>query len=190
MLSDIRVISSRNTLCACVSLWIWTNLRSDNRSNCKCISVTVLTCPWCHTITRLFCGNKAKQKLHIRTIQIYETENSIGPYRFLAERAELLAEKTRLIRYLLYGQHFSNLKGALSKLYCPKTQCTRARLRVNVYKEFIVTDHNFHQFEKGEWKTLVQAEIEARKYVLSQQRRSPSNERQTELTSPELNTWS
>ena len=40
---------------------------------------------------------------------------------------------------------------------------TRARLRVNVYKEFIVTVHNFHQFEKVEWKNLVQAEIEARK---------------------------
>ena len=63
---------------------------------------------------------------------------------------------------------------------------TRVRLRIHVYKEVIATVHNFHQFEKVEWNKLVRAEIGARKYVLGQQRKSPSNERQTEIASPEL----
>ena len=52
---------------------------------------------------------------------------------------------------------------------------SRARLRVNVYTEFIVTIHNFNQFEKVEWSKLVRAEMEARKYMLGQQGKSPSN---------------
>ena len=42
-------------------------------------------------------------------------------------------------------------------------------------------------FEKVEWKKLVRAEIETRKYVLGQQKKSTSNERQTEFASPKLN---
>ena len=43
------------------------------------------------------------------------------------------------------------------------------------YKEFTVTVHNFHQFEKVEWNKLGGAEIKARKYVLGQRSKSPSN---------------
>ena len=32
---------------------------------------------------------------------------------------------------------------------------TRARLRVNIHTKITVTVHNFHQFEKVEWKKLV-----------------------------------
>ena len=47
--------------------------------------------------------------------------------------------------------------------------------------------HNFHQFKKVEWNKLVQAEITVRKYVLGQQKKSPSaNEQQIEFASPEL----
>ena len=42
---------------------------------------------------------------------------------------------------------------------------TRVRLRVNIHKEFTVTVHNFHQFEKVEWIKLKRTEIKARKYV-------------------------
>ena len=58
-----------------------------------------------------------------------------------------------------------------------KENTIRARLWLNVYKQIIVTVHNFHQFEKVEWKKLARAEIEARKYVLGQQRSLTSNER-------------
>ena len=72
--------------------------------------------------------------------------------------------------------------------------CSSATIREHVYdKEFIVTVHSFHQFEKVEWNKLVGAEIKSRKYVLGQRRKSPSNERQTdEFSSPELihNSWS
>ena len=40
--------------------------------------------------------------------------------------------------------------------------------------------------EKVEWKELVRAEIETRRYVLGQQKKSTSNERQNKLASPEL----
>ena len=62
----------------------------------------------------------------------------------------------------------------------------RALIYVYMYKESIVAFRNFHQFEKDRWNKLVRAEIKARKYVLCQQRESPSNERQTELASPQL----
>ena len=42
-------------------------------------------------------------------------------------------------------------------------------------------------FEKVEWEKIVRAEIETRKYVLGQQKKSTSNERQTEFASPKLN---
>ena len=32
------------------------------------------------------------------------------------------------------------------------------------YKNFIVTFHNYHQFEKVEWNKLVRTEMKARKY--------------------------
>ena len=64
---------------------------------------------------------------------------------------------------------------------------TRAFTSKRIYKNIIITVHNFHQFEKVEWKKLVRAEIEATKYVLGQQRKSTSNERQTEFASPKLN---
>ena len=54
-------------------------------------------------------------------------------------------------------------------------------------KKIIVTVNKFHQFEKVEWKKLVRAEIKTTKYVLGQQRKSKSNERQTDFASPELN---
>ena len=54
---------------------------------------------------------------------------------------------------------------------------------VNEYKEFILTVHNFHQFGKVEWNKLVRAEIEARKYVLGQQR-TVSNEQQMSSIHP------
>ena len=75
------------------------------------------------------------------------------------------------------------MKGAPSKLLL---NLKRALIYEYMYKESIFTFHNFHQFKKDEWNKLVRAEIKARKYVLGQQRESPSNERQTELASPEL----
>ena len=58
------------------------------------------------------------------------------------------------------------MKDAPNKLYCPINTQYEWCLRVNVYKEFIDTVHNFLQFEKVEWNKLVQAEMKARKYVL------------------------
>ena len=48
-------------------------------------------------------------------------------------------------------------------------------LRENVYKEFLLTVHNSHLFEKFQWDKLVRAEIMARKYVLGPRRKSLSN---------------
>ena len=52
---------------------------------------------------------------------------------------------------------------------------TRARLRVNIHKEFTVAVHSFDQFEKCERNKLVRAEIKAIHYVLGQRRKLPSN---------------
>ena len=45
----------------------------------------------------------------------------------------------------------------------------------NIHKEFTFTVHNVHQFEKVEWNKLVGVEINAKKYVLGQRRKLPSN---------------
>ena len=63
------------------------------------------------------------------------------------------------------------------------TENMHVSLWANEYKEFILTVHNFHQFEKVEWNKLVRAEIEARKYVLGQQR-TVSNEQQKSSIHP------
>ena len=52
---------------------------------------------------------------------------------------------------------------------------TRPFMSKYIHEEFTFTVHNFHQFEKVEWKKLVRAEIKVRKYVLGQRRKSPSN---------------
>ena len=56
------------------------------------------------------------------------------------------------------------------------------RLRVRyVHQEFAVTVHSYHG---------TRLEIEATKYVLVQQRKSPSNEWQTEFSFALINSWS
>ena len=55
-----------------------------------------------------------------------------------------------------------------------------SRLR-DVCRQFILTVHNFYQ-EKEKWNELVRAKIEARKYLLGQQKKSQSNKWQTEFT--------
>ena len=64
------------------------------------------------------------------------------------------------------------MKDAPSKLYCKRIYLNGY---VNGYQEFIVTVHDFYQFEEVEWNKLVQAEIKAKKFVLGQRRKSPSN---------------
>ena len=63
---------------------------------------------------------------------------------------------------------------------------TRADRLRDVCRKFILTVHNFHQFEKVEWNKLVRAEIEATKYFLGQQKKSQSNKWETEFASPEV----
>ena len=61
-------------------------------------------------------------------------------------------------------------------------------IHVNLFQKLCIIQKGF-SLEKVEWKELrvVRAEIETRKYVLGQQKKSTSNERQTEFASPELN---
>ena len=57
----------------------------------------------------------------------------------------------------------------------------------NLFPKLFCIIKKCFSFEKVEWKKLVEAEIEARKYVLGHQIKSTSNERQTEFAPPELN---
>ena len=82
-------------------------------------------------------------------------------------------ERTSNIFYM--ANTFQIWKELQANFIEPKT-CGRLRVHVDIQQEFIVTFHNFRQFEKGEYNKLVRAEIKARKYVLGQQRKSASNE--------------
>ena len=73
------------------------------------------------------------------------------------------------------------MKDAPGKLYClMNTQYERC-LRENVHKEFNVTVHNFHQFEKDEWYKY---KLENMCWVSEGNQRAIP-ERQTEFSSPE-----
>ena len=62
-----------------------------------------------------------------------------------------------------------------------------ALLWTNLFQKLCCIVQKGFSLEKVEWKELVRAEIETRKYVLGQQKKSTSNERQTEFASHELN---
>ena len=63
-------------------------------------------------------------------------------------------------------------------------------LWTNLFKQIVLHRPKRFLFRKSWMEKRVRAEIETRKYVLGQQKKSTSNERQTEFASPELNSWS
>ena len=57
---------------------------------------------------------------------------------------------------------------------------------INLFKKLCCIIQKGFSLEKVEWKELARAEIETRKYVLGQQKKSTSSGQQTEFALPEL----
>ena len=64
---------------------------------------------------------------------------------------------TASVLYFLYDKDSATEKTTVPFYLNIKVEIhnTRARLRVNIHTKITVTVHNFHQFEKVEWKKLV-----------------------------------
>ena len=81
--------------------------------------------------------------------------------------------------YHLYGQFLSYVIRVLSFSFHPSYFSringlnTRADRLRDECRDFCLTVYNFHQSEKVEWNKLVRAQIEARKYLLGQQKFRP-----------------
>ena len=58
------------------------------------------------------------------------------------------------------------------------------------FKNCVASSKKVSLLKKSNGKKFVWAETEARKYMLGQQKKSPSNERQIEFAWPKLNSWS